>query len=46
MLPLPDLDQLGVAVKDEPIRALLDKVQSLTSQVQTLLARVAELEAN
>lgn len=41
---LPDLDRLSVAQKDDLIRALFAHVRALTKQVETLTAKVTELE--
>ena len=41
---LPDLDRLSVAEKDNLIRALFAQVAALTKRVETLTAKVAELE--
>jgi len=45
MTELPDLSQLTHEEKDALIRALWGQDQALTARVQTLVARVAELEA-
>jgi transposase len=44
MKELPDLDRLSHADKDDLIRALFAQVQLLTRQVETLAAKVADLE--
>ena len=44
MEALPELDRLSVAEKDDLIRALFAQVQALTKQVETLAAKVRELE--
>lgn len=44
MKELPDLERLSHADKDELIRALFAQVQILTKQIETLTARVVELE--
>jgi hypothetical protein len=41
---LPDLDRLSVTEKDELIRALIARVQTLTAEMAALTAKVAELE--
>lgn len=41
---VPELDRLGVAAKDELIRALFAQVKALTAQVEALSAKVADLE--
>lgn len=45
MTELPDLSQLTHEEKDALIQALWAQVQALTGQGQTLVVRVAELEA-
>ena len=44
MESLPDLDRLSVAEKDDLIRALFAQVVTLLPKVETLVAKVAELE--
>lgn len=44
MNELPDLERLSVAEKDDLIRALFAHVVALTKQVETLTAKVKELE--
>ena len=44
-MQLPDLSRLTHEEKDALILALWTQVQALTEQVQTLVVRVAELEA-
>jgi transposase len=41
---LPDLDRLSVTEKDELIRALIARVQTLTAEMAALTAKVVELE--
>ena len=41
---LPDIDRLSVAEKDELICALFAQVVALSAHVETLTAKVAELE--